>query len=140
MAGLSIRVSGLPELQRALRRHAPAVQKQFRRRLRTIAQVVAVGARGRASWSRRIPAAISAGAQASGPYVRVSGKKAPHGPLYEGGEKGRSTFRHPLFGDRERWFSQRTRPFVRPEVEARRGFIEQEAIAAVEAAKAEVNL
>lgn len=134
--GRRVEVLGLPELRRALRKFAPEANRNLRLRLKAIAGVVAVGAKARASWSRRIPGAITTGVLARGPYVRVKASRAPAGPLYE----ARKSWRHPLFGDREHWYAQQGRPFVDPEVKARAAFIEQEAIKAIEAAKAEVDL
>lgn len=133
-------VVGLRELQRALKRFAPGVHKSFRKRLREIAKVVAADARGRASWSHRIPGAIQPFVTMKAAGVRVRAAKAQHGPLYEGGDQQRATFRHPLFGDRSHWYTQRTRPFLHPAVEARARFIHAEAVKAVEEAKREVEL
>lgn len=141
MAEQHIRVEGLRELQRALHKFAPDVHKSFRKRLREIARAVAADAKGRASWSHRIPGAIQPFVTMKAVGVRVRAAKAAHGPLYEGGDSGRrASFRHPLFGDRRHWYTQRTRPFLHPAVEARQRFIHAEAIKAVEEAKREVEL
>jgi hypothetical protein len=63
----------------------------------------------------------------------VSGTKVPYGPLYEG-LGGRSSFRHPLLGNRDHWYTQETRPFLQPAVDARRDEIVQRAEEAVEKA------
>lgn len=137
MAGARIEVLGLRELQRALKQFAPEVQKVFRARLRAIARAVASDAKGRASWSHRIPSAITYGATNKGLYVRVKATQgAPHATLYE----GRDHWRHPLFGDRDHWYAQRGRPFLRPAAEAAQGQVLAEAEKAVEAAKHEVEL
>jgi hypothetical protein len=136
---VQVRVEGLPELRRALRKFAPEVDKSFRKRLRTVAVVVAADAKGRASWSRRIPRAIKPGVTAKGAQITVRAAIAPHGPLYEGdGSSG--SFRHPLFGDRGHWYQQQRRPFVRPAVAARASYIESEAGRAIDDAKREVDL
>ena len=135
-SGGRVVVIGLPELQRALRSFAPDVQKTFRGRLSEIAMVVAGDARGRASWSRRIPGAITTTVQAAGAGIRVRAAQAPHGPLYE----MRASWRHPLFGDRRHWYAQRGRPFLQPAVDARQEYIRVEAVRAVELAKEEAGL
>ena len=141
MADPIVRVDAgdLAALQRALRRFDPELARAFRARLRDIAKVVAGEAKGRAGWSRRIPAAIRPFVESRGAGVLVSAKRAPHGPLYED-VRHRGSFRHPLFGNRRHWYSQRTRPFLQPAVEAKRGFIRREAEAAIEEAKREVRL
>jgi hypothetical protein len=139
MAARGVAVTGLPELQRALRKFAPATQKTFRARLRTIATVVASDAKGNASWSKRIPRAISTTVQAKGAGVRVRAAIAPHGPLYEDPRR-RGTFRHPVFGDRGHWVTQTTRPFVQPAVDARQAYIKTEGLRAVQQAKEEAGL
>jgi len=79
-----------------------------------------------ASWSSRIPQAVSTktsfAARNPGVRVFVDAKKAPHARPYEGLAKGgnRDTFRHPVFGDREVWVSQATRPFFRKNIEPHR--------------------
>jgi hypothetical protein len=136
---VQVQVSGLPELRRALRAFSPSVDKSFRKRLRAVAVVVAADAKGRASWSRRIPRSITPGVTAKGAQITVRGAIAPHGPLYEGDGR-RGSFRHPFFGNRDRWYQQTTRPFVRPAVEARAAYISEEGVAAVEQAQREVGL
>jgi len=71
-------------------------------------------------WSTRIPDAISLSVRKNGVMIRVSGQKAPHARPYEGIVGNRKKFRHPVFGDRERWVEQRTRPFLIPAVNAHR--------------------
>lgn len=75
----------------------------------------------RASWSTRIPGSIGmrvSFARAS-VDIKVDRKKAPHARPYEGlGSPG--TFRHPVYGNREKWVSQATRPFFFPAVWGRR--------------------
>lgn len=131
MAQAHIVIEGLPEFLRALKRYVPEVHKEFRARARAIAASIANDAKGRAAWSRRIPGAISPTVTSRVIGVRVSKKKAPHGGLYERGSKGRpTTVRHPLFGNRNFWFDEPTRPFLAPAVEAQR----DESIAAMFAA------
>lgn len=128
---------GLRELQQALKQFAPAVQKRFRAKLRGIARAVAADAKGRAGWSRRIPSTITYGATNKALYVRVKeNANAPHATLYE----GRRRWRHPLFGDREHWYTQQGRPFLRPAADAAQPQVLAEAQRAVAAAKQEVEL
>lgn len=76
----------------------------------------------RASWSSRIPGAI--GIRASfvrgAVELRVNAGRAPHARPFEG--IGGATFRHPVYGHRERrWATQTARPFFFPTVLAHSG-------------------
>ena len=75
----------------------------------------------RASWSSRIPGAIRLRIswRTGRVEIRVDARRAPHARPYEGTD-GNAFFRHPVFGDRDRWVSQRTRPFFFPAVRAHR--------------------
>jgi hypothetical protein len=78
-------------------------------------------ARSNAFWSRRIPPATRLSVRFSrnpGVDVITDAARAPHAPYYENqGRPGR--FRHPLFGDRNHWYSQRARPFLGPAMDAK---------------------
>lgn len=45
--------------------------------------------------------------------MKTDAKKAPHAYLYERGSKngGGKGIRHPLFGDKDHWYTNRTRPY-----------------------------
>lgn len=93
------------------------VRKGLRPALRSAGQRVINRARASASWSSRIPGAMSLRVRLSGDrpgvMVTVSSAKAPHARPYEG-LLGGSTFRHPVFGYRNAWVQQATRPFLWP--------------------------
>lgn len=94
------------------------------------------------AWSSRIPAAISMrpniGGDSIGVTLRASAAAAPHARPYEGMGQGGS-FRHPVFGNRERWVDQATRPFLWPAVRGRRAEITAACAAAYEDAAREVG-
>lgn len=79
-----------------------------------------------ASWSSRIPAAVkvstSFAQKGAGVKVGVDSTRAPHARPYEGLAAGgnRASFRHPVFGNREVWVTQTTRPFFRKNIEPQR--------------------
>ncbi|GII89625.1 hypothetical protein Ssi03_76150 [Sphaerisporangium siamense] len=112
--------SGSQELRlfiRDLGKLPPAIRQELRPRLRTIGQSALAAVRARASWSRRIPAAtrlsVSLSKTRPGVSIVVNKTKAPHARPYENaGQPG--TFRHPVFGNRDRWVSQAARPFLWP--------------------------
>jgi hypothetical protein len=103
------------ELQPAIRREVRAAGKGF---------LDAVKAD--ASWSSRIPAAVkiktSFAQRGSGVRVFVDSKAAPHARPYEGLAPGgnRASFRHPVYGNREAWVTQATRPFFRQNIDPQR--------------------
>lgn len=90
--------------------------------LREAGQEVAEDARRRASWSTRIPRAIRVSTTFSGRTpgvsVVVNKNKAPHGRPFEHGG-GPGEFRHPVFGNRQVWVSQKARPFLYPALVAK---------------------
>jgi hypothetical protein len=89
-------------------------RKEVRPELRKSAQPLVAKVKSNASWSTRIPKAtklsISLAGRKPGVRVVVNETKAPHAYYYENDGK-QGTFRHPLFGNRRHWYSQRARPF-----------------------------
>lgn len=110
---------------RQLSRDIEGIPKELRKRLRpalkAAAQPVVQDAKARASWSARIPRAITLSIRFAqrdpGVSIRVRRAVAPHGRPLEG-ITGNATFRHPVHGHRDRWVAQRTRPYLAPAVEA----------------------
>jgi hypothetical protein len=120
-------VVGVPlGVQQSIVTDLRAIPREVRRdvgpAIRKAAAPVLTQARSNASWSHRIPAATTLkvlyGQKRSGVILSTSAKRAPHARPYEG-LLGR-TFRHPLFGDREHWYTQAARPFDWPAVQANR--------------------
>jgi hypothetical protein len=133
------------QLARDFHRMAPAIRRGLRTEFVRIGQPIVSDARSRAgAWSSRIPAAISsrgviqAGQDRVGVEVRVSAS-VPHARPYEGISQQGSTsyFRHPVFGNRENWVSQKTRPYLWPAVLGRRDDANAAALSAVENAARE---
>lgn len=118
-----------------LRRVPEHMRRTLTRRLRPIGQRAVDRARMNASWSKRIPAAISlrvsTTGRGAGLSLVVDHDVAPHARPYEGLLS--RVFRHPLFGDRDLWFPQDARPFVWPAVLS----TQQDIAAEVDAAIAE---
>lgn len=145
----------MAKLAQDLYKLGPSGRRALTRRLRALGQPTADDARRRASWSSRIPGAISvrsASYAASGRIgfaLRVSVAAAPHARAYEGIASGSSgntayegwgsfggsggEFRHPVFGHRDRkWAVQRTRPYAWPAVNAAAASGREEIAAAYE--------
>ncbi len=130
----------LSALAQDLYRMGPEIRKQLKQNLLQIGAPLLADARRRAGFSSRIPAAITVKPVASdtagtvGLVLRVSvGEGTPHARPYEGGGNG-GTFKHPLFGDREVWVTQASRPYAWPSVMAHRDDAERAAARAVEMA------
>lgn len=119
---MPIEYSGVRELARALGRMPAELRLELRPELRKAGQIVADQAKANASWSTRIPGAISVStsttSRTGGVAVRVDHIKAPHARPLEG-VTGNGIFRHPVFGNRSNWVDQPTRPFLFPAVRAK---------------------
>lgn len=103
---------------RELKKVEPELAKELRKELREIVKTKVIPtAKSNAGFSARIPGAIKPSVTTKGAGVRIAGKQAPHGRPIEG-IGGNSHFRHPVFGNREVWVNQRTRPFLSPAVDA----------------------
>lgn len=110
-------MSGRAELKKLIEdfgKIPPDLRKELRPAIRKGATPILDQMRSNASWSTRIPRAtkISTSLAGSNPGVSivVNARQAPHARVYEhGGSPG--NFRAPLFGDRNRWFAHRARPF-----------------------------
>lgn len=98
------------------------LRKSMRPALRKAAQPIVAQAKANASWSTRIPGSIrlatSFSASNPGVIIRASARIAPHARPYEGASGRGQSFRHPVFGNREKWVSQPKRPFLFPAVRA----------------------
>lgn len=116
-----------------LRAMSKEVRREIRPALKKAAEPMVAAARANASWSSRIPRAIRVAVIKRGVEIRVSAKRAPHARPYEG-ISGNGQFRHPVFGNRDRWVPQKTRPFLDPAVKAHRNKIRPSLFAIVEEA------
>lgn len=138
-------------LARDLGRIPLELRQELRPRLKEAGEVIASEARSNASWSTRIPGAIRVqalfGRLTGGVVVKVDRNKAPHARALEGitarrGALSRTTggtFRHPVFGDRDVWVDQPTRPFLAPAVVAKQGDTRDRVADAVRAATNHLN-
>jgi hypothetical protein len=107
------------EFMRDLRAMDREVAKELNSNLRDVLRREVVPAAQRnASWSSQIPRAIKPMVQARRLGVRVNARQARHARPYEGLQAGlrprSGGFRHPLFGNRNQWFTQAFRPFLAP--------------------------
>lgn len=118
MTSLSIDTRQLRAMAKELRASAPKVNRRIRAGVLAEAKVVADSARGKASWSTRIPGTVRASSSVlNTAVVRAGGASAPHARPYEhAGAPG--VFRHPVWGHGDRaswhWVEQAARPFLHP--------------------------
>lgn len=125
MVQVTLAVLGAASLRQRLGEVPKSLQAEVRRELRPIAYEVRDEARSNASWSSRIPRSLSVRIRfGRRPAVNIEARRqvAPHARPFEGAG-GRGSFRHPVFGNRRSWVSQRTRPFLLPALNARRSAI-----------------
>lgn len=131
--GLTVDVSQLQGLARDLRRAAPEAWKVLRTELRLAAKVVAEDAKGRASFSTRIPGSIKVRGSGASLKVVAGGSAAPDAAPIE--NKGRGGVRHPVFGNRNVWTSKNSpTAFLYPALNAHRSELETRVARAVERA------
>jgi hypothetical protein len=105
---------------RELKKVEPELAKSLNKELkRVVTETIMPAARSNAGWSSRVPAAIKPQATTKGMGLRVARGKAPHGRPFEG-IGGNGTFRHPVFGNKQVWVAQTTRPFLQPAFDANR--------------------
>jgi hypothetical protein len=92
----------------------PEVRRELRPKFRTVVAPTVDKVKDKASWSTRIPGATKLSTSLGrrpGVRIVVNAKKAPHARPYE--DRGQwGAFRHPVFGHRDRWVAQRSRPFL----------------------------
>lgn len=107
-------------IRRLIREHGkfPAdLRKGLRPVMREAAQPILADARRRSGWSTRIPRAMrlatSFTRRQAGVSIVVDRNKAPHARPHEG-IRGNRTFRRPVYGNRDVWVEQSTRPFLVP--------------------------
>ncbi|MGW4426430.1 HK97 gp10 family phage protein [Streptosporangium sp. NPDC004631] len=129
----------MSEIQRLiadLRRVPSELRAELRPAVQRAAREVLAEARSRASWSSRIPGAMRVSVRFTGPAagasVIVSATRAPHARPYEGLTTRGGDFRHPVFGNRDRWVPQAARPFLFPAARATREQVVREIDQAVE--------
>jgi hypothetical protein len=92
----------------------PAVRRTLRPAVLEASQPILARMRAHASWSSRIPSAISVrpSTTAAGVEFRVSAARAPHARPYESGSlRNPGMVRHPVYGNREVWAQTPIRPF-----------------------------
>ncbi len=114
----------LKKLARDLEETTPGISKELTTSIREGAAVTAVAAKALSSWSSRIPGSIRVLGSNQRVVVRAGGKNAPHaGPYENHGTPG--DFRHPVFGNRDVWVSQRARPFLTPALQVTAPILEK---------------
>lgn len=113
---MSVEFDGLRLFVSQLRGMPPEIRRGLRVGLRAAGQAGATQAKANASWSSRIPGAItlrtSTTAQSAGVFMRVNAAAAPHARPYED-ITGKGFFRHPVFGT-DTWVQEGSRPFLAP--------------------------
>jgi hypothetical protein len=110
-------------------------RRQLRPAMKRAAEPILTDAKRRASWSTRIPKAITlrvsfqAGSRA-GVRLVTDANKAPHARPFESGSGRNRNLRHRVFG-KDIWVEQSTRPFFFPAARAGEDEVRRQARLAV---------
>jgi hypothetical protein len=110
MDEIVVDTSSFNKFARDLRKVDRTLASRLGKELKQAGEIVAVQARANASWSSRIPKSIKV--QRRGAVIRIVAKAEDARVFEHRGVPG--TFRHPVFGHRDRWVAQGARPFLRP--------------------------
>ena len=130
--GFTVEVEGYRDLQRALREADSATKKEARKALREAANGVRNDARRRApTRSGRLRRSLRVSVTSR--HVAVQ-SRLEYAAIHEFGG------RHPLFGDRDNWYTQRARPFLFPAARANAAQTEREMAEAWQIAKRKAGL
>lgn len=121
---VNIRAEGLKEAQRALMAVSKEASKELLTDMKRLMDPIVLEARSNASWSSQIPRTVKPMQRVTKTKVSVGvkagGMGVDYAGLYEFGNKGarraQSKFRHPVFGNKDVWVDQPTRPFLMPAV------------------------
>jgi len=130
--------SSVTQLAQRLGSVPTELRRELRPKLRAVGVIISNDMKSRASYSTRIPGAISTtvsfAQKGGGVKIKVDARKAPHARVLErGNQRGRgTTFRHPVFGT-DTWVSQPMQPFFFPAVHANRDRVMNEISKAVKA-------
>lgn len=103
-----IDLTDLKKLIKDLRVLDKTAGRRITKAMKQAAQFVADDAKVKAAWSTRIPGTVKVSANQKRIILRAGGPKAPHADVYEFGG------RHPLFGDRSRWYPVDPRKYMTP--------------------------
>lgn len=109
---------GLDDLTRDLKEASYTVRAEIDKTVAVIAEEIRAEAILLVSkHSKTIPPTIKVEMVPGAAVIKAGNETTPLAVLYELGNKGKggrakSTFRHPLFGDRDKWFDQPRHPFL----------------------------
>ena len=111
------------ELKETDKKFAGALRKNIRAAVTAAGADLVSAIKSEASWSKNIPGAVGMkvkfNTKSSAVTVSVNRTKAPEAkPLELGSRNNPGYIRHPVFGRRDLWVSQRTRPFMAPAIRA----------------------
>lgn len=113
MAAFDIHAPDWQKFGSELRSTSPALRFKTRATVRHWAEVFTAESVAAAAFSSHIPGSFRIVGMGDNVVVYAGGESAPSAaPIENEGKRG--TFRHPVFGNRDVWVSQRARPFFGP--------------------------
>lgn len=121
----SVRVDGLRELRRDLKQIDATLPRKLNAEIKRAAEPMrAEAARNAPRRTGRLAASLKVGT--AGSKVRIYSKRDGASVIHWGG-------RHPLFGNRQRFYAQKANPFIARAAERGAGSLERDLAHAVEA-------
>jgi hypothetical protein len=109
----SIDTSSFQKFGSAMHKAAPKIKVVMSKALVDVAPEVVEKAKSLASFSTKIPGSIKVVPLDVGVMITAGGEAAPDADVFE--NKGKpGNFRHPLFGNKGYWYSQKAHPFLAP--------------------------
>lgn len=135
-------LSAYKQLAKDMRAAKDPLVKTLRVRLRAAGEIVAKDARSRAEgFSETIPPSIKVRTSGVTVSVVAGGNGVPLAGLFELGNKKASktatTFRHPVYGNREVWRDQSMHPYLWPALQAHESEFEAAATEALDSVSKE---
>lgn len=117
-ASITVNMQSFAHLARDMRRATPLMYKEIQHGLKDIGEIVAGEARHNAGYSEKIANSIKVRTRGFSVSVVASGTLAG---LEEMGSKstGPAGWRHPLFGNKDLWYPQKSRPFLYPALKSK---------------------
>lgn len=149
--GVTVDVPDLRRLVQDIRRANVEASKELKKEFRRIGNVILPEARANARsvlpkrLARRAISQVQTAADNDRASIvfRKAGKGQPGqiARVFEFGSlRNRGQIRHPLFGNRGRWYQFPTRPFVQPAIDARQDWARREVQQAIETAMKKANI
>lgn len=121
MVSINADISQMTRFARDAHRLRPELDKRMRKAMKEAGDLVKDDARARTD-SVKVQRTLRTNVSANAVTIRAGNARTPLPVLLEGDGTGGTggEWRHPLFGDRRRWYSQERHPYLHPALEAKK--------------------